>query len=124
MSTGLTAIKMPNEVYLKQYDSARIEFLKSEQEKELNELAKEITELLQKQRPEKIDKLQYGQYSSRSIELLYNDGKKEYEQLNSRPENKTVGSVKAFAACIKEELKRRDNQTGHKATVRIYSKGG
>ena len=89
-----------------------------------NELAKEITELLQKQRPEKIDKLQYGQYSSRSIELLYNDGKKEYEQLNSRPENKTVGSVKAFAACIKEELKRRDNQTGHKATVRIYSKGG
>ncbi len=93
-------------------------------EKMLNELVKEITDLLKKQRPEKIEKLQYGQYSSRSIELLYNDGKKEYEQLNSTPENKTVGSVKAFASCIKEELKRRGNQTGNKATVRIYSKGG
>ena len=71
----------------------------------LDEIVKEAADLLIKQRPEKIEKLQYGQYSSRIIELLYNDGKKEYEQLNSRPENKTVGSVKAFAACIKEELR-------------------
>ena len=90
----------------------------------LDEIVKEAADLLIKQRPEKIEKLQYGQYSSRPIELLYNDGKKEYEQLNSRPENKTVGSVKAFAACIKEELRRRENTTGNKATVRIFSNGG
>ncbi len=90
----------------------------------LNEIVKETVEILKKQRPEKIEKLQYGQYSSRSIELLYNDSEKAYIELNSRPENKTVGSVKAFAACIKEELKRRENQTGQKATVRIYSEGG
>ena len=90
----------------------------------LDEIVKEAADLLIKQRPEKIEKLQYGQYSSRPIELLYNDGKKEYEQLNSRPENKTVGSVKAFAACIREELRRRENTTGNKATVRIFSNGG
>lgn len=90
----------------------------------LEEIAKEVGQLLLKQRPEKIEKLEYGQYSSRSIELLYNDGEKEYEQLNSRPENKTVGSVKAFTEYIKEELRRRGNEAGDKATVRISSTGG
>lgn len=90
----------------------------------LNELTEAAEKLVLKQRPEKIVKLQYGQYSSREIELLYNDGEEEYQELNSSPKNKQVGSVKAFADCIKEELRRRGNEEGEKATVRIFSQGG
>ncbi|MCD7740157.1 MAG: hypothetical protein LUH11_02285 [Candidatus Gastranaerophilales bacterium] len=90
----------------------------------LEETIKETIKFLSKTRPEKITKIQYGQYGQREVELLYNDGEKEYQELNSIPENKQVGSVKAFALCIKEELRRRGNKTGDKATVRIFSDGG
>ena len=89
-----------------------------------DELTKEIKQMMLRQRPEKITKIQYGQYSSREIELIYNDDAKHYKTFSSTPDNKTVGSVKAFALCIKEELRRRNNETGDKATVRIYSQGG
>ena len=90
----------------------------------LNEILQEVSGIVAKVRPEKVEKIQYGQYGSRPIELLYNDGEKCYEEFSSYPENKSVGSAKAFAACIKEELSRRNNETGEKATVRIYSDGG
>lgn len=91
----------------------------------LKELLSEITEnLLTKIRPEKITKIQYGQYTSREIELLYNDANECYEEVNSKPSDKIVGSAKAFAECIKEELARRDNKSGVNATVRIYTDGG
>lgn len=90
----------------------------------LEEFQKEIKEILLKQRPEKIEKIQYGQYGQRTVELLYDDSEKKYTQLVSYPENKKVGSAKAFAACIREELIRRNNMTGEKGTVRIFSSGG
>lgn len=91
----------------------------------LEETLSKFFELLSnQQRPEKITKTQYGQYSQRDVELIYNDKAKEYEEYTSAPENKTVGSVKAFSNCIKEELRRREKTTGDKATVRIYSNGG
>lgn len=90
----------------------------------LDEIAQETAELLLKQRPETITQKEYGQYSSREVDLLYCDTEEKYKKLTSIPENKNVGSVKAFAACIKEELKRRENSTGNKATVRIFSQGG
>lgn len=100
------------------------QYKEKEKEKMLNEITEAAEKLVLKQRPEKVMKVQYGQYSSREIELLYNDSQKSYQQLNSKPDNKIVGSMKAFADCIKEELRRRENETGDKATVRIFSEGG
>lgn len=90
----------------------------------LKEITKEVAKIMMKHRPEKLEKIQYGQYGERIVELLYNDHDERYTQLTSYPDNKKVGSAKAFAACIKEELQRRNNLTGEKATVRIFTKGG
>lgn len=91
----------------------------------LENVLTDLSELLSvHKRPELVNKLKYGQYSAEPMELLYNDGQKRYESFKSYPENKTVGSAEAFSACIKEELKRRENMTGNKATVRVYTKGG
>ena len=90
----------------------------------LNEIVQEIAELLRKQRPETITQKEYGRYGSREVDLLYCDNEGNYKKLTSVPDEKDVGSVKAFAACIKEELRRKENLTGNNATVRIYSQGG
>ena len=90
----------------------------------LDEITKEVTAALLRQRPEKINKTQYGLYSNREVELLYNDSQKEYVPTEIYEEGKTLGSAKALANFIKEELRRRENPTGDKATVRICMTGG
>lgn len=90
----------------------------------LEEITKELTAALLRQRPEKINKTQYGIYSTRELELLYNDSKREYVEKAVYEDDKTLGSAKALAAYIKEELRRRENPTGDKATVRIAMTGG
>ncbi len=90
----------------------------------LEEITKEVTAALLRQRPEKINKTQYGIYSTRELELLYSDSKKEYEETAIYEQDRLLGSAKALAAYIKEELRRRENPTGDKATVRISMTGG
>lgn len=90
-----------------------------------DELIQELIEILKNQkRPETTPVTEYGQYSQRCRNALYSDADKEYGIQNSKPENKEVRSVNAFAASIAEELKRRNNETGAKATVNINLTGG
>lgn len=86
---------------------------------------KEAIEVLKKQkRPELIDVTVYGRYSNRKQTYLYNDSEEEYQLHRSTPDDKTVRSVKAFVEIIKEELLRRENETGQNATVKINLEGG
>lgn len=89
------------------------------------QLLKEAMETLKNQkRPEKINCTVYGQYDSEEKEYIYNDSEKCYVCKKQFPKDKTVRSVKAFAEIIKEELRRRNNITGNRATVKIHLTGG
>lgn len=66
----------------------------------------------------------YGRYESEARCFLYNDSKQQYEMKTAALNNRSVTTIKAFAALIKEELKRRKKPTGEKATVIIHRKGG
>lgn len=83
-----------------------------------------ISALKERKRPELIDCPIYGQYDSEKRTFIYDDSNKRYILQNTRPQQKTVRSVKAFIAIIKEELKRRGNETGNKATVKVDLDGG
>jgi len=83
-----------------------------------------IDALKNQKRPELIDCPVYGQYSSTSKTFMYNDEHRQYEAKKSKPSNKVVRSVKAFAQIIAEELRRRENSTGDRATVCINMSGG
>lgn len=87
----------------------------------LNEL---ITSLKKQKRPETILAPVYGLYSDKVKTFIYSDKDQIYKIKNSIPENKEVRNVKAFAVSIAEELKRRGNETGAKATVNINLNGG
>lgn len=88
-------------------------------------LIKEAIEALKdRKRPELIDVTVYGKYSAKKQTYLYNDAEKQYEKHTSTPEPKEVRSVKAFTSIIKEELKRRENESGANATVKINLSGG
>lgn len=88
-------------------------------------LMKEVIEALKdKKRPELINGVVYGRYSPRQQTFLYNDANQQYELHTSRPDDKTVRSVKAFVSIIKEELSRRENETGQNATVKVNLDGG
>lgn len=90
-----------------------------------SELTKEvITALKERKSPELIDCPVYGQYDSEKRTFIYDDANKRYILQHARPEQKSVRSVKAFIAIIKEELKRRCNETGNKATVKVNLDGG
>lgn len=89
------------------------------------QLLKEAIDVLkQNKRPELIDCPVYGQYSSQNRTFIYSDSDECYSYKKLSPSNKTVRSSKAFAAIIKEELRRRENETGDKATVRLNLEGG
>lgn len=83
-----------------------------------------IDALKNQKRPELIDCPVYGQYSSTYRTFMYNDSSREYEEQVSRPESKRVRSVKAFARIIAEELRRRENASGNRASVSINLSGG
>lgn len=89
------------------------------------QLLKESIEVLKKQkRPEKINGLIYGQYEPVEREFIYTDCSQQYDYEVFNQKDKEVRSVKAFAKVIAEELKRRNNPTGYKATVSINLEGG
>lgn len=75
-------------------------------------------------RPEKINALIYGQYEPQQREFIYSDANHQYDYEVFNYGNKEVRSVKAFAKVISEELKRRNNPTGYKATVSVNLDGG
>lgn len=83
-----------------------------------------IDALKNQKRPELIECPVYGQYSAKSKTFMYDDSKARYVDQASLPEGKFVRSVKAFAKIIAEELRRRENATGDKATVSINLSGG
>lgn len=87
----------------------------------LNEL---ITSLKNQKRPETVEVPVYGLYSNKTRTFLYDDSQKRYDMVEETPNNKEVRNVKAFALSIEEELKRRNNLTGEKATVNINLNGG
>lgn len=89
------------------------------------QLLKESIEVLKNQkRPEKINALIYGQYEPVEREFIYADCNQKYDYKQFEQDDKQVRSVKAFAKIIAEELKRRNNPTGNKATVSINLDGG
>ncbi len=83
-----------------------------------------IKEVKNQKRPEKIEAPIYGLYSCEEKTFIYSDSRNCYNVEQIIPSIKEVRSVKAFALSIKEELRRRNNQTGDKATVNINLKGG
>ena len=88
-------------------------------------LLKEVIEALkQTKRPELVDVTIYGKYSPEQRQLLYSDANMKYELHTSKPCDKEVRSVNAFVAIIKEELLRRENETGNMATVKLDLNGG
>ena len=90
-----------------------------------DELIRELINSVKNQkRPEMIEVPVYGLYSSKNRTFIYSDDKKSYDYVSEEPNPKQVRNVKAFALSIAEELKRRGNGTGFKATVRINTKGG
>lgn len=89
------------------------------------EIFKEVIKTIKEnKRPELIEAPIYGRYTAKNQTFLYSDSKHIYERLFSYPDNKTVRSVKAFAEIIKEELRRRENESGDKATVKVSLEGG
>lgn len=88
-------------------------------------LLSELIVLMKNQkRPETIKAPVYGLYSERERTFIYNDSQEYYEVEIRQPREKEVHNVKAFALSIAEELKRRGNATGDRATVNINSHGG
>ena len=83
-----------------------------------------IDALKNQKRPELIECPVYGQYSSEPQTFMYSDAAKVYLKNFSRPSDKKVRSVKAFAKIIAEELRRRENTSGDKSTVSINLSGG
>ena len=89
------------------------------------EILKEAIDVLKdKKRPELIVSTLYGQYEWTKEELIYNDAEHKYFSRISEPKTKTVRSAKAFAKLIKEELTRRENDNGERATVSLNLLGG
>lgn len=89
-----------------------------------NILSELITALKNQKRPETIEAPVYGLYSNKTRTFLYDDSQKCYNMVEETPDNKEVRNVKAFANSIAEELKRRENNTGARATVNINMNGG
>lgn len=93
----------------------------TERETILEEL---IESLKQQKRPETIKAPVYGLYTTEERTFVYSDLNSCYELSECKPQVRTVRSVKAFTANIKEELKRRGNASGECATVSINLNGG
>lgn len=89
----------------------------------INEI-KQILENIQQQRPIKEKVTVYGNYTEKTKEAIYNDAAKKYEVGSCLKSCERVSSVKSFVNFIKEELYRRNKQTGRLATAVIDSEGG
>ena len=85
---------------------------------------KKILEKIQAQRPVKETVTIHGNYTDKEIEAIYNDAAQKYETRDPLKTCENVSTVESFADFIKEELKRRDRETGKLATAVIDSNGG
>lgn len=86
----------------------------------LNKLLKK----LEQKREALIDVKDYGVYSSRNVEAIYNDNHECYNITSQNKRNIYVSTVDSFIDFIREEFKRADNNTGNISTVIINSSGG
>lgn len=86
----------------------------------LNTLLKRIDN----KREVKINVTEYGVYTNRQIEAVYNDDNQCYETEERAKRHKDVSFVGSFIDFIDEELKRAGNDTGKMATVVINQNGG
>lgn len=87
-------------------------------------LEKAASYLRSQKRPEHLLVKEYGSYSERVCEYTYSDFDKGYQKKSRGNNEKQVRSIGAFISAIKEELRRRNNKTGDKATVRLSLDGG
>jgi len=84
-----------------------------------------LKSLKAEKRPIKEMLTEYGKYSSRKREVMYNDNNKSYDNPVTKGEKeKEVFSAKALVAFVKEELKRRNNNDGKYSTIHIGVNGG
>lgn len=90
-------------------------------------MLKELLEFLQQQKREtKTDVKIYGKYGDvRKREAIYEDSAGKYKVMNCGcQEDIEVHSSRSFIEYIKEELRRRENETGRNATLTIGINGG
>lgn len=90
-----------------------------------NELIRKAISVLENQkRPEQITQTVYGEYTPYEEKLIYDDSTHQYKKHSVASNSIEVRSVNAFIDVIKEELRRRENSDGDKATVGLNLNGG
>ncbi len=89
----------------------------------INEI-KRILQNIQVQRPVKDEAIIYGNYTTTKKEAFYNDANRCYVVRDYLKNSEEVSTVQSFSDFIKEELKRRNKETGKYATAVISSQGG
>ena len=89
----------------------------------INEI-KEILHNIKEQRPVKDEAIIYGNYTTTTKEAFYNDAEQQYKVRDYLKTCENVSTVQSFMDFIKEELKRRNKESGKLATVIIDSNGG
>lgn len=88
-------------------------------------LAEFFEKCLLLKRPEKISVQKYNNYEgSEEYEAVYSDHRDCYDIMERKFDRQEVRSSNAFIAYIKEELKRRKNDSGLYSTVKLHSSGG
>ena len=86
----------------------------------INEI-KTILKNIQQQRPVREAITIHGNYTNKTVEAIYNDSAQRYETQNPLKTCENVSTVESFADFIREELKRRDRETGKLATAVILN---
>lgn len=89
------------------------------------ELIKKAIAVLENQkRPEQIEQTVYGEYTPYKESLIYDDSEHNYITPTVKAKGKEIRNINAFIDLIKEELRRRENSDGDKATVGLNLDGG
>lgn len=76
-----------------------------------------LFERIDKKRESRINVTEYGVYSDRLREAVYSDNKEEYVPTEYKTRSLNVSTVDSFVDFIREELKRRGNETGNMSTT-------
>ena len=89
-------------------------------------ITKLIDDIKEEKRPHSNHIIEYGKYTNRERIVFYNDKEQHYDKPYTAETVKRteVRSAKAFIEYIKEELARRNNLNGERATVQIGLEGG
>lgn len=67
---------------------------------------------------------EYGKYTSRKREAIYDDGNRKYSILEKTTPDLQVNSSRALIEYVKSEFKRRNNEKGNNASLKINLNGG